>query len=572
MLKLNIKTPGKPPSTVEVNKLRMAIGRSVRNEICLEDPFASRLHAELRAEGNTYWLSDLGSANGVLVNGQRITGTVQVFPGDRIQIGESVIELQMAGDVTRLVAVSSTDRLPATDVVASPEITKEQPDRPTVTSGLLSVIETVRNASGAKEELEAVEHRKDLFAVMSKVGIELLSPLSLDEVLNRIIDLIFEGVPADRAYLLLREGKDGELVCKVASYRRGKPSDEEQQVRISQSITNEVVNNGQSILTSDAQQDERFRGHQSIMLGSIRSVMAVPLSVEKQVIGMIYVDSPMSVNIFTNDDLQLLTTMASVAAIKIENALLLEQRIDNERMKQQLNSARDIQIRLLPVNPPKMPSYDLTGISFPCFEVGGDYFDFIQQENDGLIITLGDVSGKGMDAAILMSSLHATVRAQAETSATISELVNRINRYLNQNTPANKFVTLFCSRLDCRTHELKYTNAGHNPPLLIRRTGDVVYLEAGGLPVGITEYISYDEEGTAFEPGDVLIIYSDGISEAQNQQGEEFTAERLIEVVQKHADSGAARLRDRIDEALLQFMGSAAPVDDMTLVIVKRTE
>jgi serine phosphatase RsbU (regulator of sigma subunit) len=572
MLKINIKTPGKPPVTTEAAKLRMTIGRSVRNEICLEDPFASRLHAELRSEGDTYWLSDLGSANGSVINGQRITGTVQVFPGDRIQIGETTIELQLAGDVTRITAVSTTDRMPATEVVASPEVTKEPTDRPPATSGLLSVIETVRSAAGSQEGLEIIQHRKDLLSVLSKVSIELLSPSSLDEVLNRIIDLIFEGVPADRAFLLLREGTNGELKCKVASYRRAQPNDQVKQLRISQSITNEVVNQGQAILTSDAQQDERFRGHQSIVLGSVRSVMAVPLSVNQQVIGMIYVDSPMSVNVFTDDDLRCLTTIASVAAIKIENALLLEQRIDNERMKQQLNSARDIQSRLLPVNPPPIPCYDMTGISFPCFEVGGDYFDFIQQENDRLVITLGDVSGKGMDAAILMSSLHAAVRAQAETSASVSELVTRINHYLYQTTPANKFVTLFCGQLDCKVHALRYTNAGHNPPLLIRQGGTVVYLEAGGLPVGITEHTIYEEDTTAFEPGDVLIIYSDGISEALNQQGEEFTAERLIEVVQKNAHCGAPQLRDRIDEVLLQFMGTASPVDDMTLVIVKRTE
>ncbi|MBI3949085.1 MAG: FHA domain-containing protein, partial [Acidobacteria bacterium] len=280
MLRLNIKTPGKPPLTVEVSKLRMTIGRSVRNEICLEDPFASRLHAEFRAEGDTYWLTDMGSANGTFVNGQRVTGTIQVFPGDRIQIGESLIELQLAGDVTRITTVSTTDRLPAAEVVATPEITKEPAaDRTQVTSGLLSVIETVRSAAGAKEGLEAVEHRKDLFAVMSKVGIALLSPSSLDEVLNQIVDLIFDGVPADRAFLLLRDGTSGELKCKVASYPQTQLSDKVRQVRISQSITREVVDRGQAVLTSDAQQDERFRGQQSIMLGSVRSVMAVPLSV-----------------------------------------------------------------------------------------------------------------------------------------------------------------------------------------------------------------------------------------------------------------------------------------------------
>lgn len=572
MLKLNIKSPGKPPVTVNADKMRMTIGRSVRNDICLEDPFASRLHAELRIEGDTYWLSDLGSANGVFLNGRRISGTVQVFSGDQIQIGESLIQLYQTEDITRIAAAPTTDQLFGQDVVAEPEITKEPTDPMQVTSGLLSIIQTVKSASGDREAVEALEHRKDLFSVMAKVSLELLSPSSLDEVLGRIIDLIFEGVPAERAYLLLREGKDGELVCKVASYRQAQPVGQDRQVRISQSITKEVVGKGQAVLTSDAQQDERFRGHQSIMLGNIRSVMAVPLSVNQQVIGMIYVDSPMSVNVFTEDDLRLLTTIASVAAIKIENTLLLEQRLENERMKQQLSHARDIQFRLLPVTPPPLPGYEMTGISFPCYEVGGDYFDFIKQPDGAMIIALGDVSGKGMDAALLMSSLHATVRAQAETCRSVAELVGHINRYLNGTTPPNKFVTLFCAQLDCQTHQLRFTNAGHNPPLLIRHNGEVVYLEAGGLPVGITEFVTYEEGLVTFNPGDVLITYSDGISEALNPQGEEFMAERLINVVQQNKHCSVAQLRDRIDEALLQFMGTASPVDDMTLVIVKRTE
>src|SRR5262249_23759602 len=160
---------------------------------------------------------------------------------------------------------------------------------------------------------------------ISKVGLALLSPLSLDEVLSQLLGLIFEAVPADRACLFLRGAEEGELVCKVASYGRQPLSEAEQKVKISHSITEEVVGKGQAILTTDALSDARFRQQASIIESHVRSVMAVPLSVDRQVLGMIYVDSPMSKNCFTDDDLRLLTTIASVAAIKIENALLLEQ-------------------------------------------------------------------------------------------------------------------------------------------------------------------------------------------------------------------------------------------------------
>jgi serine phosphatase RsbU (regulator of sigma subunit) len=572
MMKLNIKTPGKPPVTTEVKKLRATIGRSVRNEVCLEDPFSSRIHAELRIDADTYWVTDLGSANGTFVNGRRLSGSMQLFPGDRVQIGETVIEVQPPADVTQAIPSSATDHLITVEATPTPEMIGESTEQTRTTSGLLSVIETVRHASGAKEELPVAEYRKDLLAVVSEVSLALMSQSSLDEVLGQIVELIFKGVPADRAFLLLRDAKTGELVCKVASYRQGRPASAETGVKISRSITEEVVGQGRSVLTSDAMQDERFRGQESIVLQGIRSVLAVPLSVNRQVIGMIYVDSPMSVNIFTHDDLQLLTTMASVAAIKIENALLLEQRIDNERIKQQLNSARDIQSRFLPVSPPTVPHYELTGISFPCYEVGGDYFDFIQAEDKRLMIALGDVSGKGMDAAMLMSSLHATMRAQFDNSVSVSEMISRVNSYLYENTPPNKFATLFCSQLDAEAHTLTYTNAGHNPPLLVRPGGAVVYLETGGLPVGIAPSATYEEGTVTFEPGDVMVIYSDGFSESMNRQGEEFGAERLAAVAQKNLHCRPSQLRDRIEEAITNFLAGAPAGDDMTMVIVKRTD
>jgi serine phosphatase RsbU (regulator of sigma subunit) len=570
MAKLFVRTPGKQPFVVELTKMRMTVGRSVRNDICLEDPFSSRVHAELRCEGESCWLTDLGSANGTFVNGVRVTGTVQLFPGDRVQIGESLMEVQAAAGMT--LATSATiigERVPTEEVIATPETTLSSADRVAVAPDLLSVIETVRSV-GTAEQPTGIERSKELLGVISQVGNTLLSQQSLDEVLHQIVGLVLGAVPADRAFLLLRESGEGDLVCKVASYRGREPSKGEQAVKISRSITEEVIGRGKAVLTSDALSDARFRQRESIILSGVRSIMAVPLSVNKQVTGMIYVDSPMNVNCFTDDDLGLLTMIASVAAIKVENALLVEQRIDNERIKQQLNNARDLQFRLLPVTPPTIENYDLTGISFPCYEVGGDYFDFIRLKEGNLGIGLGDVSGKGMDAAMLMSSLHASVRGQALTRAPIREMVGTVNRYIYETTMPNKFVTFFYGELNPQTHQLTYTNAGHNPPLLIRSDGQVDTLEAGGIPLGIVDEMVYEEGRVQFGPGDLMIIYSDGFSESVNELGEEFGVTRLIEVVRKHRHLKATQVRDRIDEAISQFIGKAHPADDMTLVIVKR--
>jgi serine phosphatase RsbU (regulator of sigma subunit) len=567
MIKLRVHTPGRPPVTFEVTKRRIAIGRSVRNDLCLDDPFASRVHAELRREGKTVWLTDLGSANGTYVNGVRIHAAVPLVPGDRVQIGETILDV--LSDVPS--GVRSLAGESVREIVARPEVTISSAERPPLAPEVFSLMDSIRTVS-ARLAPEPEQSRK-LLAVIGQVSVALLSSLSLEEVLAQIVGLVLEAVPAERAFLLLPDAQ-GTLVCKVACYRGQEPSEVEHVVRISRSITEEVVGRGRSVLTSDAQTDERFRQRDSILLSGIRSIMAVPLLVNRgeasSAIGMIYVDNPMSAGAFTEEDLQLLTMVASVAAIKIENALLLEQRLENERIKQQLAQARDLQFQLLPIAPPEVEGYDLTGISFPCYEVGGDYFDFIRLPTGELVLALGDVCGKGMDAAMLMSAVHASVRAQAMAVGSVADMATAVNRYLVETAAPNKFTTLWLGRLNPRTHELRYTNAGHNPPLLLRAGGEVEFLKTGGIPVGILGEATYEEECLRLDPGDVLVIFSDGISESTNEQGEEFGVARLVEIVRRHRELRAASLRDRIEEELSLFIGKARPADDMTLLILKR--
>ncbi len=401
------------------------------------------------------------------------------------------------------------------------------------------------------------------------MGIALLSPWTLEAVLDEILRLIFEGFPADRALLLLEGRDDKELTCRVTRHRDGVLEDSN--VKISAAIQREVVAKGHSVLTSDALQDDRFRDQQSIVASGVRSVMAVPISVQSQVLGMIYVDSPIGTNIFTEDDLRLLTTIATVAAIKIENARLVEHRIESERLHQQLASARDIQRRLLPSSPPELQGYEVTGFSFPCFEVGGDYYDFVTRDGKTLLMALGDVSGKGMDAAMLMSSLHAAMRAQAEGGGTIGEVVGRVNRYLYDTMPHNKFTTLFAASLDLKSHRLTFTNAGQCPPLLVRQDGNVIGLEEGGYPLGIIRDAQYSETTVEFGAGDVLFCRSDGLDEAVDEEGEEFGEERLLACLLDHRKMSVVELWDRIDETLDAFTGNAPAVDDMTAVLLKRS-
>ncbi|MEW6731619.1 MAG: SpoIIE family protein phosphatase [Acidobacteriota bacterium] len=590
MPSLLLKLPDGESREVKLSKVKTSIGRSSRNDICINDPFASRLHAEVRREDQVHFLTDLGSANGTFCNAIKVTGTIQLGIGDEIQIGETKIKLLDDPPPT------SSNEIVLSDVnlQAEAELTITSSKR---NSDIFSVLEEV---TGGGQSLisqktligqtiiapphEKVARKRDLLAIVSKVGVTLLSDDSLDNTLNRVMDLVFDALPVERGFLFLSSNwapkkgvksrtksrpKPNELICKVARNATKELSGEE--IKISRSISEKVISEGTSVLTSDALHDPRFQDRQSIVISQMRSIMAVPLAIGDEVIGMIYVDNPYATNRFSEDDLLVLTTIASVAAIKIENARLIEERIEKKRIEEELKVANEIQLRLHPVSPPRIPGYDMIGISFPCREIGGDYYDFIQRKSGRIIFALGDVSGKGIGAALLMSSLHAALRAQAQTGLGPAEIITEVNNYIFESSPENKFLTLFCAELDPVVGRLCYSNAGHNPPILVCSDNRVMKLEAGGLPVGITNDIGYEDDTVLMSPGDVLVIYSDGITDSVNEADEDFGEQRLIDVIRRYRNRTASQLRDRIDEALTQFVGQSPPIDDMTIMIVKRT-
>ncbi|HLG16510.1 MAG TPA: SpoIIE family protein phosphatase [Blastocatellia bacterium] len=577
------------PSVVKMDKMRLSIGRSSRNDICIGDPFASRLHAELRSEGDQVLLVDMGSANGTFLNGKRVSGAIRLQIGDVIRIGETEIEFS-AGDQSLLSGATVYLSGPGGSLPAD-TITAPIPSRST--SDLISSIRSgaisgeFRSSSGAQAGVarerqaqsgaakEAGQVRvtpeaagRDLLSIVSQVGIALLPHTSLEDTLKMTIDLVFQAIPAERGFLFLKESD--ELTCKIARGASEAALPSSSQVQISRSITNKVLTEGASVLTSDAMADPRFQSQHSVVLSQIRSVMAVPLASNEETFGMIYVDNPFH-NRFKEEDLNVLTTIASVASIKIEHERLLEERLEKRRMEEELKVASEIQMRLQPVAPPSLEGWDMTGVSFPCREIGGDYYDFIRRKRDNhLIVAVGDVSGKGTGAALLMSSLHAAVRAQSQTRSSISEVMAEISEYIFENSPTNKYLTLFYGELNPDTGELAYSNAGHNAPMMIRSSGELSRLDTGGMPIGLMQGTNYGEGSVQFNPGDVLIIYSDGISESVNEEEHEFGEDRLIEVVMNNRARTASGIRDRIDESLARFVGAAAPIDDMTLMIIKR--
>jgi phosphoserine phosphatase RsbU/P len=533
-----------------LTRLRTTIGRSARSDICIPDAFASRLHAEIRKEGDAYWLQDLGSANGTRYNGTMVSMPIPLISGGEIQIGETVItfedeRLRQSKNAT-LIADHSEALDPSKTIALAP---KTNPTAEFLDSQFTT--------------------RTELLGLISKVGIALLSSSGLDETLNQVASLVFEAVPAERVVIMLRDEEAvGGMKISVARLRGKDETIEE--VRISRTVMEEVLHNGKSVLTADAQHDPRYAS-QTIALLGIRSVLAVPLSVnENEVFGLIYADSPTNEATFSEEHLNILTTLASVASIRVENARLLEERFERERMERELELATEIQQRFQPSAPPIMDGYEFQGISFSCYEIGGDYYDFIRLHNSRMLIALGDVSGKGTAAALLMSSLHAAIHAQVAARSPLPEIVRSVNQYLSDNTPTNRFVTLFIAELNPLDGTLRYINAGHNPPLIGRTDGAVEQLASGGFPLGIMPLAEYEIGETRLNAGEALVIYSDGVSEAANLKGEEFGMERLSQVIRKNLAASASGLRDKVESSLSSFTQTAPAGDDITLVIVKK--
>ncbi len=551
MAYLHIFSAGRPEERVELSKLRTTVGRSARSDVWIPDAFASRLHAEIRRENDVYWLHDLGSANGTRYNGNVLTGSVPLATGGAIQIGETTLRFE---DDNSSPDFNSTYLIADTTAGLDPSNTISLSARRNPTTEILE---------------SQTSSRTDLLGLISKVGVALLGSRGLDATLDQVASLVFEAVPAERVIIMLREQmSSGEMEVKVARARgqAGKLNE----VRISRNIMAEVVDHGKSVLTCDAQHDPKFAS-QTIMLQGIRSVLAVPLSVdEHDVFGLIYADSPTHEATFKPEHLDILTTLASVASIRVENASLTEARIERQRMESELELATEIQQRFQPSGPPKIDGYEFQGISFSCYEIGGDYYDFIPRRDGRMLFALGDVSGKGTAAALLMASLHAAIHAQVAANRELDETVASINAYLAENTPANRFVTLFVAELDPASGTVKYINCGHNPPLIGRSDGSVEQLASGGLPLGIIPTAEYESGSTVLGAGEVLVIYSDGVSEANNVNEEEFGLDRLTKVVQTNIAASASGLRDKVESALSAFTVTAPANDDITLVIVKR--
>jgi serine phosphatase RsbU (regulator of sigma subunit) len=539
---LLVQCPDGQVKTVPLAGERMAVGRSSSAELSFpEDAGLSRQHFAFESdEGDSWAIRDLGSKNGTYVNNIPLKARLLLKPGDRITAGRLAI------------IYSPPSRRDATPVFF--DNGRESPSTHTLVTSLEGAL------SSQTMGIERSGRRAAPMQALIRAGQELAQYRPLHELFQIILDLAVEAVNAQRGVLLVLEGD--VLVPKA---HRGDG------FRISTAVRDRVLLEGASVLVRDAQLDDAFKGRVSIVEQRVHTMMAAPLQTKDRIIGLIYLDSPLVIREFTKDDLSLLTVMANVAAIRLENVRLTEIEQADRILKRDLDQAAEIQRRILPQGAPEVPGADLAGYNVVCRGVGGDYYGYFPYPDGRVGLGVGDVSGKGMPASLMVMGLQARLEALAgEDPKNPGTMMTRLNRITCSNCPPNRFITFFFSVLNPATGELMFANAGHNPPIIMRASGELDMIEGGGPVLGILPIATYRQDCAKLEKGDILVLYSDGVTEAFDVNDEEYGVERLAEVLREHRTESAGSIVDAVMQSVAEFSTGTPQADDITLLVARR--
>ncbi len=546
-MELVICRPEGSPSRIELEKPVLSLGRSVENDLAYpEDPWLSRAHLAFEQKDGIWYVKDCSSRNGTVLNATNLKQPHPIKPGDRIYAGHLTIEVHE----------SKNAESPMVRFVPQEEgkTTREA----TIVTSLDKVLSKTSSSPGQAAKETTLATSRVVHALI-RAGQELAGHQPLEELFVVILRLALSAIEAKRGVILTLER--GELIVR-ASEGAG--------FSISTAVRDRVLREKCSLMIRDAQLDDALRQQKSIMIHRVRSMVAVPLQTGERVIGLIYVDNGDQIRPFMQEDLDLLTVMANVAAIRIEHARLAEVEQAEKLMELELAQASEIQRGLLPIEAPSYENYDFAGHNLPCRTIGGDYYDFLPYKDGKLALVVGDVAGKGLAAALMMSSLQARVQMLRETNPEPGLAVSILNRSLAERCPPGKFVTFFYALLNPETGVLRYSNAGHNYPLLVRASGEIEHLSGSGLVMGLFPAVHYDINETTLEPGDLLALYSDGVTEASTADGKEFGEDGLGRFLLKHRDKSCNEIMQDLIEHVRNWCGKSSFADDFTIVLVRR--
>ncbi len=419
----------------------------------------------------------------------------------------------------------------------------------------------------AREMQDVLEKTSALHEISR--SIESLS--SLDALLQDIVQKAMHLMNAESGSLLLFTDEGDELEFKVAlgpKSQNVKPF----KIKLGQGISGWVAEHGQPILIKDAYKDPRFDPSFDKRSGyRTRSFLCVPLRYKERILGVITILNRLDMKPFSEKDLELLLTFSTQAALAIENTRLLQEAIEKERLKADIKIASEIQKLLIPTQLPEIEGLEIDATYIPCKEMSGDFYDVIPMKNDKWAFLMADVSGKSIPAAMLMSNFQASVRTIFQFSDDLAWIMSNLNNMIQKQTTSDRFITVFSAIYDSHNNRLEYVNAGHNPPVIISKTKKISLLKKGGIFLGVLPW-KYQQGHRTLHFGDLLAIYTDGLVEAMNEQEEEFTLERLENLIIKNRDLPLSDLKEIIITAVRKHVGAQQLDDDFTLMLIRKRE
>jgi serine phosphatase RsbU (regulator of sigma subunit) len=419
------------------------------------------------------------------------------------------------------------------------------------------------------DSLKAMLDMSRRLQLVYEVGEAISTTLNEQKLVSVIMDKLLEVFPqAERGFIMFYSPEKNQLTARVARTRTGKATE----ITVSRHLIREVIAKRKGILSADAMGDDRFRAEVSVYQYGIRSVICVPMLAKGEVIGIIHVDASDPTRSFVKDDMALLLGIAGQAALAISNVRLHQRLVHQELIEQDLALAHRIQQRFLPRSPPLLEGYHFHASYSAAQEVGGDYYDFIELPDRHYGIVIGDVSGKGVSAALYMARLSSDVRYHAAGHTEPAEILERLSHVMRSESEENMLVTMLFLSLNVATAELKISNAGHHPPVVRRANGEV-FSRHGALnpPLGFEASEAFEQEAMQLEPGDSIVLFTDGVTEAMNAKHEMYDMERLLQVIRGSAGE-PAELAGSIARSVKSFIRDAPQSDDITLVCFGRKQ
>jgi phosphoserine phosphatase RsbU/P len=553
MFLLSVTPAEGEPFDHQIGGETLYVGRSTHCDVTIADRFLSRRHARIFNSGEGWRIEDLGSRNGTFINGRQVEESAAIQAGDVIALSASLINVQPRpgtdGHSDVPTDVPSSDRLFRSAVEVLRRTGTPPPDS------------DVTDAS-------ALRSYATRLALLNNVHQAMARSVGLEDLLELILDHIFAQLQPERAEVFMR-CDDGSYTC-VAN--RSGPRSSLQSL-YSENLFSEVGDKAMAALVNDARSDHRFAQAESLVTAGVRSLLAAPLYAPDRALGLIVLGSNAAVRQYSEEDLELLVTLSSVAALRIHNLALTQEAVERQRLERELAIARRLQVALIPEQLPEVNGYRLHGATIPSRGVSGDYYQLVERASgDEFVLVIADVSGKGISAAMLTGYLEAVASVPIEDGLPPHEIFNRVSPKLHDRTPSNRFATMFLGVLEPSNGRFRYSNAGHAPACLVRASGTVEWLGSTGLPLGLISPTEYELGEARLETGDTLVVYSDGYTEAENPAAEEFGQERLAEVCIEHQGLEPADLAEAVDRALETYAAGQPFADDRTIVVVRRVD